>query len=256
MAVAASKSIASWSHFSMEKSSEIWARQYMPTFHRVAFPTTFHCAVCRSLHRQQWRKRCSCICSVLFPHRQHLLSSQCPNRFRYVPLDACSLSSLYNLAASDFMFVIGTDLLLPALPFSQYRWCLEHLSASLLAVTTYFPVEIRQVLFLAYVLICSHTVYHWFFGTMVGWRSVSLFLGIQECSGTRGMLALMQWARRALACSFVAHGSCCNSHSSMCAICLMAAYKSLNTATVVTLCARTASALALDFWSVTLITQS
>jgi hypothetical protein len=43
-------------------------------------------------HRLQWRKRCSRGWVVVLhplPHHQHLSSSRCPNRFRYVPTGAC-----------------------------------------------------------------------------------------------------------------------------------------------------------------------
>ena len=91
-AVAAWKSITAWSHFSMESSSETFTCRNLPALHPVAFPTIFQRVLCRSLNQLQWRKRCSHVWATLLPpppHHQHLWSSRCPNRCRYVPTGAC-----------------------------------------------------------------------------------------------------------------------------------------------------------------------
>jgi len=90
--VAARKSITALSHFSMESSSETCAWRHLPALHPVAFPTSFQSVFCWSFHRLQWRKRCSRVWAVILPpplHHQHLSSSRCPNRFKYVPTGAC-----------------------------------------------------------------------------------------------------------------------------------------------------------------------
>jgi hypothetical protein len=56
------------------------------------FPTSFQSVFCWSLHRLQWRKRCSRVWATVLPppqHHQQLSLSQCLNRFRYVPTGAC-----------------------------------------------------------------------------------------------------------------------------------------------------------------------
>jgi len=89
--VAARKSITTWSHFSKESSSETFTCRHLPALHPVAFPTSFKSVFCWSFHQLQWRERCSRVWAVLLPppHHQHLSSSWCPNRFRYVPTAAC-----------------------------------------------------------------------------------------------------------------------------------------------------------------------
>ena len=89
--VAARKFITAWSHFSMESGSETFTCRHLPALHPVALPTSFQSVFCWSFHRLQWRKRCSHVWAVLLPppHHQHLSSSRCPNRFRYVPTGAC-----------------------------------------------------------------------------------------------------------------------------------------------------------------------
>jgi hypothetical protein len=112
------KTITTWSHFSMENSSERCTCRHLPAFHPVVFPTAYQSAFCWTFHRLQWWKRCSHVCSVPHLHDLYLSSSRCPNRFRYVLVGACPFFSLLNIAASDFTLVIGTDHLLLALPFS------------------------------------------------------------------------------------------------------------------------------------------
>ena len=83
--VAARKSITAWSHSSLENSSETCTCRHLPTFQPVAFPTAFHSVFCWSLHRLQWRKRCSRVWAAVLPpppHHQHLSSSRWLNRFR------------------------------------------------------------------------------------------------------------------------------------------------------------------------------
>jgi len=90
--VAARKSITALSHFSMESSSEICTCRHLPALHPVAFPTSLQSIFCWSFHRLQWRKRCSRVWAAVLPpppHQQHLSSSRCPKRFRYVPTGAC-----------------------------------------------------------------------------------------------------------------------------------------------------------------------
>jgi hypothetical protein len=90
--VAARKSITALSHFSIESSSETCTCWHLPALHPVAFPISVQSVFCWSFHRLQWRKRCSHVWAVLLPppHHQHLSSSRCPNRFRYVPTGVCS----------------------------------------------------------------------------------------------------------------------------------------------------------------------
>ena len=90
-------------------------------FQPVAFPPTFHIVFCWSLHRLQWRKRCFCVWAAIQPpllHHHHLLSSRWPNHFSLTPVGACPDFCLKNLVSSDFVLVIGMDLLAPALPLS------------------------------------------------------------------------------------------------------------------------------------------
>jgi len=89
--VAARKSITPWAHFSMESSSETFTCRHLPALHPVAFPTCFQSVFRWSFHRLQWRNRCSHVWAALLPppHHQHLSSSRCANRFRYVPTGAC-----------------------------------------------------------------------------------------------------------------------------------------------------------------------
>jgi len=63
----------------------------------------------------------------------------------------------------------------------------------------------------------------------------------------------MLWSPRALPCSLIAFARCCPGPGSPCAVCLIAAWVSLNTAIDATPCARSNSHLATDFWSATLI---
>jgi len=73
---------------SMESSSETCTCRHRPALHPVAFPIIFKRILCWSCHRLQWRKRCSRVWAVVLsppPHHQHLSSSRCPNRFRYMP---------------------------------------------------------------------------------------------------------------------------------------------------------------------------
>jgi len=121
--VAARKFITPWSHSSMENSSEICTCWHLPACLPLSSLPVFNTRFCWSLHQLQWRKRCSRIWATVLPplpHHKQLSSSQCPNCFRYAPIAACMLFSLQNLIAENFMLVIGTDLLLPALPFSLY----------------------------------------------------------------------------------------------------------------------------------------
>jgi hypothetical protein len=60
MSVAARKSITSLSHFSMENSLETCTCRHLPAFQSI---------FCWSVHRLQWRKRCSRVWAVL-PHRR------------------------------------------------------------------------------------------------------------------------------------------------------------------------------------------
>jgi hypothetical protein len=89
--VVAKKSNTALLHFSIENSSEICRCLHLPAFQPVACPTAFQSVLYWSFHRLLWRKRCSRVWTVLLPppHHQHLLSSQCPNRFKYVPTGAC-----------------------------------------------------------------------------------------------------------------------------------------------------------------------
>ena len=82
-----------------------------------------------------------------------------------------------------------------------------------------------------------------------------MFAGMREWPGTLWFMSSIPLARRAIACSLIALASCGPGHSSRGAVSLMAACKSLNTATVVTPCARSASALQSDFHSTTPIVQ-
>jgi hypothetical protein len=75
----------------MESSSETCTCRHLPALHPVAFPTSFQSIFCWSFHRLQWQKRCSRVWAAVLPpppHHQHLSSSRCPNRFRYVPTGA------------------------------------------------------------------------------------------------------------------------------------------------------------------------
>jgi len=63
ISVAIRKSITALSHFSMESSSETCTCRHLPALHPVAFPTSFQSVFCWSLHRLQWRKRCSRVTS-------------------------------------------------------------------------------------------------------------------------------------------------------------------------------------------------
>jgi len=90
--VAARKSITALSHFSMESSSETCTCRHRPALHPVAFHTSFQSTLGWFFHRLQWRKRCFRVWAAVLPpppHHQHLSSSRCPNRFRYVPTGAC-----------------------------------------------------------------------------------------------------------------------------------------------------------------------
>jgi len=83
--VAARKSMTTWSHSSMENSSEICMCRHLPTFQPITFPTTFHSAFCLSLHRLKGQKRCSRVWAAILPpppHHEHFSSSRCPNHFR------------------------------------------------------------------------------------------------------------------------------------------------------------------------------
>jgi hypothetical protein len=76
----------------MESSSETCTCRHRPALHPVAFPTSFQSIFCWSFHRLQWQKRCTSIWATILPpppHHQHLWSSRCPYRFRYVPTGAC-----------------------------------------------------------------------------------------------------------------------------------------------------------------------
>ena len=105
--------------FSMVKTSQICTCRHLPAFHPVAFPTTFQKGVCWCLHRLLWWERCSSVCRVLVLHHQHLSFSQCQNRFRHFLVGGCLLLSLQNLVATDFTRVIGKDLLVLVLAFSD-----------------------------------------------------------------------------------------------------------------------------------------
>jgi hypothetical protein len=97
ISVAARKSITALSHFSMDSSLETCTCRHLPALHPVAFPTSFQSAFCWSFYRLQWRKRCSRVWAVVLPpppHHQHLSSSRCPNRFKYVSTGACPDFSL------------------------------------------------------------------------------------------------------------------------------------------------------------------
>jgi len=65
--VAARKSITALSHFSTESSSETCTCRHLPALHPVAFPTSFQSVFCWSLHRLQWRKRCSRVGATVLP---------------------------------------------------------------------------------------------------------------------------------------------------------------------------------------------
>jgi len=95
--VAAIKFITAWSPSSMENSSEICTGRHLPAFQPVAFPTSFHCAFCWSLHRLQWWKRWSHVRGrrpASATARLAFVSSRCPNRFMYVPIGTCLLFGL------------------------------------------------------------------------------------------------------------------------------------------------------------------
>jgi len=80
--VAARKFNTAWSHSSLESSSETCTCRHLPAFQPVTFPTAFQSAFCWSLHRLQWRKRCSRVWAAVPLRHQHLSSSRWPNRFR------------------------------------------------------------------------------------------------------------------------------------------------------------------------------
>jgi len=121
--VAARKSFTAWLHSSMDNCSEICMCRHLPAVQPVAFPTPFGSAFCSSPHWLQRQRRCARVKAAVRPlplHQQHLPSSQCPNRNTYVSIAAFPFSAPLNHVANDFTHVLGTDLSLPALPFSLY----------------------------------------------------------------------------------------------------------------------------------------
>jgi hypothetical protein len=89
--MAARKSITAWSHFSMESSSETVTCQHLPALHPIAFLARFQSVFFCSIHRLQWRRRCSRVWAVLLrpPHHQNWSASRGLNSFRYVPTGPC-----------------------------------------------------------------------------------------------------------------------------------------------------------------------
>jgi len=57
----------------MGNSSEICTCRHLPAVQHLAFPTAIHSSLSWTIHRLQWRKRCSRV-SVTVPHHQQHLS--------------------------------------------------------------------------------------------------------------------------------------------------------------------------------------
>jgi hypothetical protein len=87
--VAARKSITAQSHFSMESSSETCTCRHLPAFQPVVFPHRFpeHFLLVFPPVPVAEEMRLPALPPP--PHHQHLSSSRCPNRFKYVPTGVC-----------------------------------------------------------------------------------------------------------------------------------------------------------------------
>jgi hypothetical protein len=186
--VATRKSIAAWSYFSMERSSEPCTSQHVPAQHPVGSRPCFRSIFSCYFHRLQLYKRCSHIWVTILPalpHCQRLSLSQCLNHFCFLPTGVCLDICQSNQAGRGFTRCIVMGLMLQLLTFSLSQWCLLYLWPSHSTFTAIFESKTQLVLLPAEVYTYSHTVpvlqpSH----ARLLWRCASQPLWIPVCIGT------------------------------------------------------------------------